>query len=181
MNPDKVKKISKFLSLVLRHQPQLIGLKLDEGGWAEVEELMTKSRSRQKDLDLETLKFVVDNNNKQRFSFSSDNKRIRANQGHSLEVDLGLVAQKPPEVLFHGTATRNIDSIKEKGLVKGKRQHVHLSTNEETARDVGKRYGVPGVLRVRAGQMHRDGIAFYLSENGVWLAESVPAVYFDFE
>lgn len=181
MNPDKVKRISKFLSLVLRHQPQLIGLKLDEGGWAEVEELITKSRSRLKDLDLDTLKFVVDNNDKQRFSLSLDIKRIRANQGHSLKVDLGLVAQKPPEVLFHGTATRNINSIKEKGLVKGKRHHVHLSTNEETAREVGKRYGVPVVLRVKAGQMHKDGIAFYLSENGVWLTESVPAAYIEFE
>ena len=117
----------------------------------------------------------------QRFSFSSDNKRIRANQGHSFEVDLGLVAQKPPEILFHGTATRNIDSIKEKGLVKGKRHHVHLSTNEETAREVGKRNGVPVVLKVQAGQMHKDGIAFYLSENRVWLTQSVPAAYIEFE
>ena len=181
MNPDKARKISKFLSLVLRHQPQLIGLKIDAGGWAEVEELITKSRSRQIELHLETLKFVVDNNDKQRFSFSSDHKRIRANQGHSVKVDLGLVTQKPPEVLFHGTATRNIDSIKEKGLVKGKRHHVHLSTSEETAREVGKRYGVPVVLKVQAGQMHKDGIAFYLSENGVWLTESAPAAYIEFE
>lgn len=180
MNPREVKKLSKFLSLILRHQPHLINLAMDEGGWAEVEELIRKSHSRGMKFDLETLQYVVENNDKKRFSFSPDFKKIRANQGHSIDIDLGLVAKEPPPFLFHGTAVQNINSIKEKGLIKGKRHHVHLSTEEDTARKVGMRYGKPVVLKIQSGKMQQDGIEFYQSENGVWLTVRVPREYIEF-
>ncbi|MEK6478273.1 RNA 2'-phosphotransferase [Catalinimonas sp. 4WD22] len=181
MNPKETKKLSKFLSLILRHQPETIDLSLDEGGWADVEELIQKSRLKQLELDFDKLSYIVENNDKQRFSFSPDHKKIRANQGHSLAVDLGLVAQEPPNLLFHGTATRNLNSIRQKGLIKGARHHVHLSTDQETAIKVGMRYGKPVVLKIHAGQMYGEGFEFYRSENGVWLTDSVPTQYVEFK
>ena len=181
MNPQEVKKLSKFLSLVLRHQPQMIHLALDEGGWADVEELMAKSQSGGMKMDFNTLSYVVENNDKKRFSFSPDLKKIRANQGHSIAIDLGLTAKEPPILLFHGTATQNIKAIKEMGLIKGKRHHVHLSADEETARKVGMRHGKPVILRIKAGQMYQESFEFYQSENGVWLTENVPASFIEFE
>lgn len=176
----EAKRLSKFLSLVLRHQPEKIGLTLDEGGWADVDELIIKSQVQQVEIDVEKLHYIVDSNDKQRFSFSPDQKKIRANQGHSISINLGLVAQKPPELLFHGTATRNIDSIRKKGLLKGERHHVHLSTNQETATKVGMRYGKPMVLAIQSGQMYKDEFEFFRSENGVWLTDHVPVRYIKF-
>lgn len=181
MNPKEVKKLSKFLSLVLRHQPETIGLSLDEGGWAEVEELIQKSRSQQLELDFGKLSYIVESNDKQRFSFSPDLQKIRARQGHSIPVNLGLVAQEPPCLLFHGTATRNVDAIQQKGLIKGARHHVHLSTERETALKVGRRYGKPVILQINAGEMYKEGFVFYCSENGVWLTDHVPTQYIEFE
>lgn len=176
MNVDIVK-VSKFLSLVLRHKPEEIGLTLDENGWADVEELIRLINQAGSRLTRPLLERVVAENDKKRFAFSDDGLRIRASQGHSIEVDLALVPQVPPELLYHGTATRFLDSIRETGLVAGKRQHVHLSLDLETASKVGKRHGRLHLLTIRAGEMHRDGRLFYCSANGVWLTELVPLEY----
>ena len=165
---------SKFLSLVLRHKPQTIGLRLDAKGWAEVDELLERSRRAGVPLTAPLLKKIVEENDKQRFSFSDDGLRIRANQGHSLPVDLELEPRTPPERLFHGTATRFLDSIREKGLVAGNRIHVHLSPDEPTAIKVGRRHGDPVVLEILAGRMCGHGFEFFLSLNGIWLTERVP-------
>jgi putative RNA 2'-phosphotransferase len=170
-------KISKFLSLVLRHEPEKIDLKLDEAGWASVAELMTACRSNNFEFSLEELHRVVANNDKKRFSLREDGLFIRANQGHSVDVELGYQPATPPETLFHGTTERFLDSIKEQGLIKGQRHHVHLSADVETARNVGQRHGKPAILQVRAGQMQQDGFVFYISTNGVWLTEHVPVSY----
>jgi len=170
-------KISKFLSLVLRHKPEEIGLKLDEAGWTSVAELMGACRDNGVEFSMEELHSVVANNDKKRFSFSENGLLIRANQGHSVEVELGYHPATPPELLFHGTADRFLDSIKEHGLIKGQRHHVHLSADAETAQSVGRRHGKPITLQVRAGQMQQDGFVFYISTNGVWLTEHVPVPY----
>lgn len=172
---------SKFLSLLLRHKPEKIGLTLDENGWADVEELIAKANAQGKRLTRELLDRVVAENDKKRFAFSEDGKRIRASQGHSVEVDLALSPQVPPETLFHGTATRFLDSIKQQGLIPGNRQHVHLSLLQETAVSVGKRHGKVVVLVVQAGAMQRAGHKFFVSENGVWLTERVPVEFLVFE
>jgi putative RNA 2'-phosphotransferase len=166
--------MSKFLSLVLRHKPEAIGLTLDANGWADVEELITRANQQGKQLTRPLLEKIVATNDKKRFAFSEDGTRIRASQGHSVTVDLDLKPQTPPEVLFHGTATRFLDSIKKLGLLPVNRQHVHLSLDEETAVKVGQRHGKPVILRIRSGEMHRTGSEFFLSENGVWLTASVP-------
>ncbi len=173
-------KISKFLSLVLRHKPEEIGLKLDEAGWVPVAELIAACRDNGFEFTAEELRGVVANNDKKRFSFSEDEMLIRANQGHSVEVELGYQPATPPETLFHGTADRFLGSIKEQGLLKGKRHHVHLSADTETAANVGQRYGKPVVLKVNAGKMLQDGFVFYISTNGVWLTEHVPVSYLVF-
>ncbi|MGH9755391.1 MAG: RNA 2'-phosphotransferase [Blastocatellia bacterium] len=170
-------KLSKFLSLVLRHQPEKIGLDLDESGWAPVEQLIEASRRHGVEFTLEELQNVVANNDKKRFSLSEDGLLIRANQGHSINVELGYAGAVPPEILYHGTAERFLTSIKQQGLIKGKRHHVHLSADVDTATKVGRRHGKPVVLRVNAGLMHRDGFVFYLSANGVWLTEHAPVQY----
>lgn len=179
MNPHWVR-ISKFLSLVLRHQPEKIGLTLDPQGWVEVDELLAKAQQAGVPVNLDVLQAVVETNDKKRFAFSEDGRRIRAQQGHSVEVELGLAPAVPPEELFHGTADRFLEPIRAQGLVAGKRQHVHLSPDEETAVKVGQRHGRPVVLRVLAGRMHQDSFPFYLSGNGVWLTEVVPARYLIF-
>lgn len=180
MNTNDLKKNSKFLSLVLRHQPELIHLTLDENGWANVAELLEKVKTKQIELDFAKLQYIVEHNDKNRFAFSPDYIKIRANQGHSIAIDLALVPKTPPTILFHGTALQNIVSIKEKGLVKGKRNHVHLSTNQETAIKVGMRHGKPVILGVDAEKMCADGILFYQSANGVWLTDNVPVKYIQF-
>ena len=171
---------SKFLSLVLRHDPGKIGLRLDDAGWAGVDALLSAAASAGVRIDRPTLERVVAENDKKRFAFSEDGKRIRASQGHSVDVDLGLQPRTPPELLYHGTATRFVDSIREQGLRSASRTHVHLSADEATAISVGQRHGRPVVLTIAAGRMHRDGHAFYRSDNGVWLTNAVPAQYIGF-
>ncbi|MET0398621.1 MAG: RNA 2'-phosphotransferase [Longimicrobiaceae bacterium] len=179
MDPSLVR-ASRFLSLVLRHRPEHVGIALDPAGWVPVDELLAAARRSGFALDRAMLERVVAENDKRRFAFSADGARIRASQGHSVDVDLGLTAQAPPAVLFHGTATRFLESIRREGLRPGSRTHVHLSPDEATARTVGRRHGAPVVLRVAAGDMHRDGHELVLSENGVWLARTVPAMYLGF-
>ena len=168
-----MKSMSKFLSLILRHKPQIVGLQLDEHGWAEVDELIR----RVKDLDRETLEKIVEQDEKQRYSFSADGKLIRANQGHSIPVDLELENLKPPEFLYHGTTERFSASILAQGLLKMSRLYVHLSSDVETAEKVGLRRGKPKIFIVESGKMFIDGFKFFKSVNGVWLTEHVPAKY----
>lgn len=177
MNEIENKKISKFLSLILRHQPETIHLKLDENGWADVSELIAKSAKNRMHFTLEELDEVVETNNKKRFAFNDDKTKIRANQGHSIDIDLALIPQQPPEFLYHGTAEVNIASILEKGIEKRNRQHVHLSSDKETATKVGMRHGKPVILTIRTGEMFKDRIQFYLSDNGVWLTDYVDVKY----
>lgn len=174
-------KISKFLSLILRHKPDTIGLELDENGWADTHVLIDKVCEYGQAINFETLKEVVESNDKKRFRFNSDYTRIRANQGHSLSVDLNLKAVTPPEILFHGTAIKNIESIKKSGLLKLKRHHVHLSKDIETANKVGMRYGKPIVLTIDSKKMHMDGAVFFLSDNKVWLTDHVDVKYIKLE
>jgi putative RNA 2'-phosphotransferase len=176
----KLVRISKFLSLVLRHKPETIGLSLDRRGWARVDELIAAANRAGVPLDQALLRQVVEQNDKQRFALSHDGLRIRASQGHSLPVDLGLEPLVPPQFLYHGTASRFLNSIRRQGLVPRGRMHVHLSPDEPTALRVGKRHGKPVVLTVQAGRMHRDGFRFYLSANGVWLTGKVPVEYLVF-
>lgn len=173
-------KTSKFLSLVLRHQPETIGITLDEQGWVATEELIDKCNRKGTKLDFEKLQTIVKNCEKQRFAFNEDLSRIRANQGHSVQMSLGYTPQQPPATLYHGTASRNLESIRQKGLEKGNRHEVHLSIKHETAIQVGERHGKPVVLTIQSEKMHRNGILFYLSDNGVWLTDHVPPQYIDF-
>ena len=170
---------SKFLSLVLRHQPEIIGLSLDDAGWADIDVLIRLSQAH-RPLTRALIEQVVEENSKQRFAISEDGRRIRANQGHSIEVELGLQPLAPPTLLYHGTATRFVDAIRREGLVKRSRQHVHLSADADTATAVGARHGKPAVLIVRAGEMAAAGHAFFRSENGVWLTDAVPVGFIDF-
>ncbi|WP_434983131.1 RNA 2'-phosphotransferase [Xanthomonas arboricola] len=170
--------ISKFLSFVLRHEPQAIGLTLDPEGWAELDALIAGARAHGTALDLELIQAVVAGSDKKRFALSADGQRIRAVQGHSTPtVALQLEARVPPEVLYHGTATRFLEAIMAEGLRPGQRHHVHLSDNPQTAASVGQRYGEPVVLQVDAGRMHRDGLRFFQADNGVWLTAQVPAAF----
>lgn len=171
---------SKFLSLVLRHQPDKIGLVLDGSGWANVEELLERAAEHGRSLTREILEQIVAENDKQRFILSDDGRRIRANQGHSVKIDLALMPVEPPATLYHGTATRFIESIRATGLNSGSRQHVHLSADEVTATKVGQRHGKPVILLIQAVAMHAAGHAFYLSANGVWLTGRVPVEFIDF-
>ncbi|RYU79068.1 RNA 2'-phosphotransferase [Hymenobacter persicinus] len=166
--------LSKLLSYVLRHKPEELDLTLDEQGWVAVPLLLAAIRRRHPDVTHDQLLEVVASSEKQRFGLSDDGGRIRANQGHSVAVDLGLTPATPPEHLYHGTATRFLDSIRASGLQRGTRQHVHLSADVPTAVAVGSRHGKPLVLTVRAGELHQRGAAFYLSANGVWLTDAVP-------
>lgn len=177
LNEKALTRISKFLSLVLRHQPQTIGLQLDENGWAPVDELLQKLNAKGVLVDKDGLQQVVDTNNKKRFAFNYDGTKIRASQGHSIDVNLDYQATIPPTVLYHGTAEKNVKAILQEGLKKGSRQHVHLSTNRDTAVQVGQRYGKPVVLEIESGRMHDEGYPFFVSANGVWLTETVPALY----
>ena len=173
-------KLSKFLSLVLRHKPEEIGIRLDDSGWVEISHLLAGCSRHGVKLTPAELEEVVTKNDKQRFAISGDRLSIRASQGHSIEVDLGYEPAVPPDLLYHGTAERFLMSIHQKGLVKGNRHHVHLSTTVETAVNVGGRHGKPVVLTVDAACMVQEGLAFYLSANGVWLTEAVPPSYLTF-
>ena len=176
--PDTDVETSKFLSFVLRHKPEAIGLSLDGEGFAEIDALLRLAAAHGTALTHEQLMRIVADSDKKRFTLSADGLFIRAAQGHSAkQVDLGFAPQTPPDVLFHGTAERFMESIRATGLVPGERQYVHLSLDQTTATAVGKRHGKPVVLAVQAAQMVRDGFLFYLSENGVWLTREVPAKY----
>jgi len=177
MTEQDKKRIGKFLSLVLRHDPDKIGLELDEQGWANVKELIEKCKKHRYHFSMEDLIEIVETNDKQRYSFNEKRNKIRANQGHSIDIDLALSPTEPPEYLYHGTATRFLSSIMEEGIVKGSRQHVHLSKDKETATKVGTRHGKPTILTIRTGQMYADGILFYQSDNGVWLTEYIDVKY----
>lgn len=171
------KKHSKFISLLLRHKPETVGLTLDEYGWAEVDELLLKVNKNGKNITKEDLVTIVTTNDKQRFTFNNDQTKIRANQGHSININLGYEAVAPPATLYHGTATRFLDSIFEKGLIKGNRHHVHLSADLETAQKVGVRHGKLAILLVDTAAMYQDGYEFFVSKNGVWLTDHVPVKY----
>lgn len=172
---------SKFLSLLLRHNPGEIGLELSPEGWARIADLVRLTEGRPVAFTRELIGELVRTSDKSRFVLSDDGERVRANQGHSIAVDLDLMSRQPPDVLFHGTATPFLESILAEGLVKGSRLHVHLSADAETARKVGERHGKPVILRVGAARLHRAGHRFFVSENGVWLIESVPAAFLTVE
>lgn len=171
------KKISRLLSLVLRHRPEVLGITLDKQAWASTQEIIDAMNKKGMAVNLDIIKDVVANNDKQRFKLSEDATRIRANQGHSIPVDLGLEIVEPPVVLYHGTATKNMASIRKHGLLKRKRTHVHLSPDKETALKVGQRHGKAVVLVINTFKMNRAGIDFYRSENGVWLTDFVAPEY----
>jgi len=176
-SPQSLTSVSKFLSLVLRHEPQAIGLSLDSAGWADVSELLSKAAQHKRPLSRELLQIVVETSDKKRFAFSADGTRIRANQGHSIDVELGLVATVPPAVLYHGTAQRFLDSILTQGLTKRQRHHVHMTEDQAVAIAVGSRYGNPVLLTIDAQRMAEDGLIFFLAANGVWLTDQVPSSY----
>ena len=169
---------SRFISLILRHKPEAIGITLDEHGWADVSELIEGINKTRK-LDMEGLERIVAEDEKQRYSFNEDKTLIRANQGHSIPVDVELKKEEPPEILYHGTATKYEDAIDKEGLIPKCRLYVHLSGDEETARKVGVRHGKLVMYKVKSGEMHKDGYEFFLSVNGVWLTKSVPVKYLE--
>ncbi len=176
----KLIKLSKFLCLILRHKPETIGLKLDKQGWAETNNLINLLQKQGTKINKLIIEEIVAHDDKKRFSFNQDKSKIRANQGHSITVDLALDPKQPPEYLFHGTARRFIDSIATQGLIKRQRHHVHLSSDEATAIKVGQRHGKPVVLTIHAQEMYDSGFAFFLSDNQVWLTDHVPVQYIDF-
>ena len=178
---DHLVNTSKFLSLILRHAPDKIGLALDPQGWADIGQLLALAAQHGRDLSREQLDEVVARDSKTRYAISDDGLRIRANQGHSLSaVDIGLPPSTPPAVLYHGTASRFVDAIRAGGLLPGSRNHVHLSSNHETAVAVGARHGKPVVLTVDAAAMQAQGHVFYVSDNGVWLTPAVPVAFIGF-
>jgi len=176
-NEKQLINISRFLSLMLRHQPETIGIRLDENGWTDVPVLIEKAGIYGVAFDEATLRQVVATNSKKRFAFNEAMDKIRASQGHSVHIDPGYKNQQPPEILYHGTGEQSVPSILKTGLEKRNRQQVHLSSDVETAIRVGQRHGRPVVLKVAAGQMYHDGFQFYLSDNGVWLTDHVPPEY----
>lgn len=171
-----IKETSKFMSLILRHKPETIGISLDEHGWADVDELIA-GISRTHEFNRDMLEEIVRTDEKQRYSFNEDKTLIRANQGHSIPVDVELDEVEPPEELWHGTGEKYVSSIDEQGLIPKSRLYVHLSKDKETAVKVGKRHGKPVLYVVKAGEMCKDGYKFYLSKNGVWLTKEVPVKY----
>lgn len=179
MNEKETTSISKFLSLVLRHQPQLIGITLDEQGWVRVDELLEHTHRYGKTITTPMLNYIVETNAKKRFAFSEDKQRIRASQGHSVDVELGYLPQIPPEFLYHGTGSQSVESILKAGLERGSRQHVHLSADIDTAVKVGSRHGKPVVFNVFSGDMDKKGHVFYISANGVWLTDAVPSEFLE--
>ncbi len=172
-------RLGKFISLVLRHNPQTIGISLDEQGWADVGQLIEAMQRAGKNIDQTILERIVAENEKQRYAFNENHTKIRANQGHSISVDLHLEPKQPPKLLYHGTATRFLKSIQKQGLKKMTRQYVHLSDEKQTALSVGQRHGSPVVLKVYAHKMYQKGYRFYLSQNHVWLCEEVPWAYLE--
>lgn len=170
-------KTSRFLSLILRHKPEEIGISLDEHGWANVNDLIHGMRVAGYPISRSILEEIVETDNKQRYSFDECKTRVRANQGHSIPVDVELKEAEPPEYLWHGTGKKYVNNIYDMGLIPKSRLYVHLSSDIETATSVGKRHGDVMVFRIDANKMHKDGFKFYLSKNGVWLVEHVPTKY----
>lgn len=168
---------SRFLSLILRHKPETIGLTLDNSGWVEVTQLLLQMNNNGQKIDLNELEHIVRTNDKKRFEFNEDKTKIRASQGHSLGVDLQYESKTPPNILYHGTSTKSVESINKSGLLKLKRDHVHLSGDFCTATKVGSRHGKPVIFEVLAAQMHEEGYKFYQSTNGVWLTDHVPSKF----
>ena len=174
MDEKQRTKLSKFLSLVLRHKPETVGLTLEENGWIPVDKLIEACAAYGKKFSLAELAEVVETNDKRRFSFDESGAKIRASQGHSVEVELEFEETTPPAALYHGTAEKNLGGIFAEGLKKMSRHHVHLSPDTETARQVGARYGKPVILEIDTARMLEEGFKFYVSANGVWLADAVP-------
>lgn len=174
-------RVSKFLSLVLRHDPARIGITLDDAGWTDVDALLAAAGAHGVPLTRDELREIVADSDKQRFALSPDGARIRANQGHSVEVDLQLAPCEPPALLYHGTVDAALPGIREEGLQRGARHHVHLSVEVDTATKVGRRRGAPVILTIRAAEMHAAGHVFYRSENGVWLVDQVPVRFILFK
>lgn len=173
--------ISKFLCFVLRHRPESIDIKMDENGWVDVNDLISRCSGKTLSLSREVLDQVVETDDKKRFTYSRDGTKIRAAQGHSIAgLNMSYESATPPDVLYHGTASRFIDLIKKNGLLPGLRLYVHLTTNRDTAMDVGKRYGQALLITIDAKQAFADGINFYQAENGVWLTNSLPLKYLNF-
>nr|WP_218965910.1 RNA 2'-phosphotransferase [Snodgrassella communis] len=178
----QLNKTSKFLSYILRHQPETIGITLDTDGWVNIDNLIMQANQHAEPLTRELLERVVKTSDKKRFTISDDGLKIRAAQGHSTQqVKISHVEQTPPEFLYHGTATRFINSIKKQGLVSGNRHYVHLSDNVKTANKVGERHGKPVVLKVKALQMYQQGFKFYFADNGVWLTNAIPNTFLIFD
>lgn len=171
-----IKETSKFISLILRHKPETIDISLDEHGWADVDELIA-GISRTHEFNRDMLEEIVRTDEKQRYSFNEDKTLIRANQGHSIPVDVELDEVEPPEELWHGTGEKYVSSIDEQGIIPKSRLYVHLSKDKETALKVGKRHGKPVLYVVKSGEMCKAGYKFYLSKNGVWLTKEVPVKY----
>ncbi|MBP5463540.1 MAG: RNA 2'-phosphotransferase [Lachnospiraceae bacterium] len=171
-----LKETSKYISLILRHKPETIGIHLDEHGWANVGELL-EGIGKTHTISMEILEEIVRTDEKQRYSFNEDKTLIRANQGHSVPVDVELEEVAPPEVLYHGTGEKFRASIEQEGLKPKSRLYVHMSADTETARKVGMRHGKPVIFRIQARKMQEDGYIFYKSVNGVWLTNAVPAAY----
>ena len=169
---------SKLISFILRHKPEAFNIKLDENGWCDVKELLDAVNSTGKRLDFAGLQEIVKTDNKQRYSFNHDMTLIRANQGHSIQVDVELEEKEPPLYLYHGTSTRFLDKIKEEGIKPMSRLYVHFSRHWMDAMNVGSRHGIPVALTVKSGEMYKAGYKFYQSENGIWLTEYVPVGYF---
>lgn len=169
-------KTSKYLALILRHQPEVVGISLDEHGWANVSELIV-GIAKQQPFDMTMLEEIVATDSKQRYSFNEDKTLIRANQGHSIPVDVEFEEKEPPKILYHGTGLKYKKSIEEKGLIPKSRLYVHLSADKATARTVGERHGKPAIFIVHSEKMHKAGLKFYLSINGVWLTKAVPVEY----
>jgi putative RNA 2'-phosphotransferase len=180
MNPKETTRASKFLSLVLRHEPQAAGVVLDASGWVDVDILLAGCIRARREITRGQLDHIVTTNEKRRFEFSEDGRHIRASQGHSVEVDLGYESMEPSELLYHGTATRFLDAIRASGLLKMARHHVHLSAETAVTMQVGARHGTPALLTIRAGDMRRAGWEFFRSTNGVWLVDAVPAEFIGF-
>ncbi|WP_239326399.1 RNA 2'-phosphotransferase [Snodgrassella gandavensis] len=176
---NKTSQTSKFLSYILRHQPEAIGLTLNPDGWVNIDTLIKQANLHGETLNREIIDQIVQTSDKKRFTISENGQNIRAAQGHSTkQVDIAYSEQKPPEFLYHGTATRFLNSINQQGLLPGSRHYVHLSTDAETATTVGARHGKPVILQINALTMFQAGYKFYLADNGVWLTQTIPAKYF---
>lgn len=177
LSEQENKRLSRLLSYILRHQPEHIRIQLDENGWADTEQLIKQLAEKEPSFDAGVLQHIVATNSKKRFAFNENGSKIRASQGHSVEVELDYAPQPPPEFLYHGTAEKNIPGILKTGLQKIERHHVHLSSEKATAQAVGARYGQPVILTVRSGKMQEQGFIFFRSDNGVWLTDHVPVEF----